>query len=106
MSFVREGAESFGFLLRIEEALGSAARHLNFRAQAQERALFRYHMHPLPTEIAATIEVTRNHRDADGALVFGPGFEEALYTPLEEIFRADLAVAHRHRAIGIGEPSR
>ena len=49
---------------------------------------------PATPEIAATIEVTRNHRDADGALVFGPGFEEALYTPLEEIFRAGQASGH------------
>lgn len=47
-----------------------------------------------PAEIAATIEVTRTHRDAEGQLVFSTGFEEALYTPLEEILRAGQASGH------------
>jgi TetR/AcrR family fatty acid metabolism transcriptional regulator len=41
-----------------------------------------------PAEIAAIIEISRNHRDAEGALVFGTGFEESLYAVLEDIFRA------------------
>lgn len=44
-----------------------------------------------PTEIAATIEVSRNHRDAAGALVFGSEFEESLYAVLEGIFLAGQA---------------
>jgi hypothetical protein len=38
-----------------QKVLGAEARHLNFNAYADARALFRYHMHTLPTEIAATI---------------------------------------------------
>ena len=47
-----------------------------------------------PMEIAATIEVSRNHRDAAGALVFGPSFEESLYAPLEGIFDAGQGSGH------------
>ena len=38
-----------------KSALGKAARGLNFNAYADERSLFRYAMHTLPTEIAETI---------------------------------------------------
>ena len=49
-----------------------------------------------PAEIAAAIEVGRNHRDADGALVFGTEFEERLYATLEDIFRAGQQSGHFH----------
>jgi hypothetical protein len=35
--------------------LGKEARHYNFNAYADARALFRYEMHTLPTEISASI---------------------------------------------------
>lgn len=47
-----------------------------------------------PAEIAATIEVSRNHRDSAGALVFGSAFEEPIYAPLEGIFRAGQESGH------------
>ena len=47
-----------------------------------------------PAEIAATIEVSRNHRDADGALVFGTSFEASLYETLEDIFRQGQRSGH------------
>jgi hypothetical protein len=43
-------------ILRATRAeLGREARHYNFNAYADQRAVFRYDMHTLPTEIAASI---------------------------------------------------
>jgi len=38
-----------------KEELGAAGRDLNFNAYADNRALFKYEMHTLPTEIAESI---------------------------------------------------
>jgi hypothetical protein len=42
-------------LKAVKEALGAAARNLNFNAYADARSLFRYDMHTLPTEISNSI---------------------------------------------------
>ena len=42
-------------LKALKQALGGAARDLNFNAYSDKRALFRYDMHTLPTEIGSTI---------------------------------------------------
>ena len=42
-------------LKALKQALGGAARNLNFNAYSDKRALFRYDMHTLPTEIGSTI---------------------------------------------------
>lgn len=42
-------------LKAVKEALGPAARNLNFNAYADARSLFRYDMHTLPTEISNAI---------------------------------------------------
>jgi hypothetical protein len=42
-------------LRAVKEALGPAARELNFNAYADARSLFRYDMHTLPTEISSSI---------------------------------------------------
>ncbi len=44
-----------GLLRATKTAMGKAARGLNFNAYSDERSLFRYAMHTLPTEIAETI---------------------------------------------------
>jgi AcrR family transcriptional regulator len=41
-----------------------------------------------PRDVGAVVEIARNHRDAEGRLVFGAGWEEALYGRLVEIFEA------------------
>lgn len=41
-----------------------------------------------PDQIAAAIEIIRNHRGTDGSLVFGSPWAGSLREPLEEIFRA------------------
>ncbi|WP_147917761.1 TetR/AcrR family transcriptional regulator [Ruania zhangjianzhongii] len=41
-----------------------------------------------PDQIAAAIEIIRNHRGADGSLIFGPPWSGSLREPLEEIFKA------------------
>ena len=42
-------------LSAVRAALGRAARHYNFNAYADARAVFRYDMHTLPSEISASI---------------------------------------------------
>ncbi len=42
-------------LRAVKEALGNAGHNLRFNAYSDERSLFRYHMHALPTEISHTI---------------------------------------------------
>ena len=42
-------------LRAVRTVLGRDARHYNFNAYADQRAVFRYDMHTLPTEIAASI---------------------------------------------------
>jgi hypothetical protein len=42
-------------LRAVRADLGKAARHYNFNAYADQRAVFRYDMHTLPTEISASI---------------------------------------------------
>ena len=42
-------------LKAVKEALGAAARNLNFNAYSDARSLFRFDMHTLPTELSASI---------------------------------------------------
>jgi hypothetical protein len=42
-------------LKKVKSELGAAGRVLNFNAYSDERALFRYHMHTLPSEVAGSI---------------------------------------------------
>ncbi len=42
-------------LKAVKEALGAAARGLNFNAYSDARSLFRFDMHALPTELSASI---------------------------------------------------
>lgn len=42
-------------LKAVKHELGSAGRDLNFNAYSDQRALFRYHMHTLPSEISSSI---------------------------------------------------
>ena len=42
-------------LKALKSSLGTAARHFNFNAYADERSIFRYDMHTLPTEIGNSI---------------------------------------------------
>jgi len=42
-------------LKAVKQELGSAARDLNFNAYSDQRSLFRYDMHTLPSEISSTI---------------------------------------------------
>jgi SAM-dependent methyltransferase len=72
-------------LAMVRKALGSDARHLNFRALADTRALFRYHMHTLPTEIAATI----------GTSTLFAAWNAAIYVGQVEDARLEEALADR-----------
>jgi TetR/AcrR family fatty acid metabolism transcriptional regulator len=44
-----------------------------------------------PRDVGAVVEIGRNHRDAEGRLVFGGAWEETLYGLLVQIFEAGQA---------------
>jgi hypothetical protein len=49
------GDNRHDLLKAVKQELGSAARDLNFNAYSDQRSLFRYDMHTLPSEISASI---------------------------------------------------
>ena len=75
----------YQMLKMVKESLGSAARHLNFNAYTDERSLFRYHMHTLPTEIARTI----------GTSTLFAAWNAAIYVGQVEDARLEEALADR-----------
>src|SRR5262245_56737948 len=72
-------------LKAVKDALGPAARNLNFNAYADTRSLFRYHMHTLPTEIS----------DSIGTSTLFAAWNEAIYIAQVEDARMDEAIAHQ-----------
>jgi hypothetical protein len=47
--------DRYALLRQVKHELGSAARHYNFNASSDARAIFRYHMHTLPDEVSGPI---------------------------------------------------
>jgi hypothetical protein len=70
-------------LKAVKEALGSSAHHLRFNANSDERSLFRYHMHTLPTEISHTIG-TSTLFAAWNAVIYVGQVEDARLEPVLE----------------------
>jgi hypothetical protein len=66
-----------------KEALGNSAHHLRFTANSDERALFRYHMHTLPTEISQTIGTSTLFAAWNAAIYVGQ-VEDARLEPVLE----------------------
>jgi SAM-dependent methyltransferase len=48
-------SDRHAMLRQVKHELGSAARHYNFNASSDARAIFRYHMHTLPDEVSGPI---------------------------------------------------
>ena len=73
-------------LLRgLKQTLGSAARDLNFNTYSDKRALFRYDMHTLPSEIGSTI----------GTSTLLAAWNAAIYVAQIEDERLDAAIGSR-----------
>lgn len=49
------GTDRYAILREVKRELGSAARHYNFNASSDARAIFRYRMHTLPDEVSGPI---------------------------------------------------
>jgi hypothetical protein len=71
-------------LKAVKDAVGPAARNLNFNAYADARSLFRYHMHTLPTEISDSIGTSTLFAAWNAAIYVGQ-VEDAR---LEEVIRS------------------
>ena len=67
----------------VKEALGNSARNLRFNAYSDDRSLFRYHMHTLPTEISQTIG-TSTLFAAWNAVIYVGQVEDARLEPVLE----------------------
>jgi hypothetical protein len=68
----------------VKEALGPAARNLNFNAYSDARSLFRYDMHTLPTEISSSI----------GTSTLFAAWNAAIYVGQIEDARLEDAIRH------------
>ena len=71
-------------LKAVKDALGPAARNLNFNAYADARSLFRYHMHTLPSEISESI----------GTSTLFAAWNAAIYVGQVEDARLEEAIGH------------
>lgn len=71
-------------LKAVKEALGPAARDLNFNAYSDARSLFRYDMHTLPTEISSSI----------GTSTLFAAWNAAIYVGQVEDARLEDAIRH------------
>jgi hypothetical protein len=90
-----------------KEELGPAGRDLNFNAYADNRSLFKYEMHTLPTEIAASI----------GTSTLFPAWNAAIYVAqiedqrLEEVMNSNAyldatkEVLHKHGGLWFWDES-
>jgi hypothetical protein len=70
-------------LKAVKESIGNGAHHLRFNAYPDERALFRYHMHTLPTEISHTIGTSTLFAAWNAAIYVGQ-VEDARLEPVLE----------------------
>jgi len=73
-------------LKAVKEALGSAARNLNFNAYSDARSLFRFHMHALPSELSASI----------GTSTLFAAWNAAIYVGQIEDARIESVIGDRH----------
>jgi hypothetical protein len=77
-------------LKAVKEALGPAARDLNFNAYSDARSLFRYDMHTLPTEISSSIGTSTLFAAWNAAIYVGQ-VEDAR---LEDEVTSDVLLQH------------
>jgi hypothetical protein len=94
-------------LKAVKEALGSAARHLNFNAYSDARSLFRYDMHALPSEIAATIGTSTLFAAWNAAVYVGQIEDARLESVIGDRRYLDVTgeVLHKHAGLWFWDES-
>ncbi|HEY4690371.1 MAG TPA: hypothetical protein VIK33_13730 [Anaerolineae bacterium] len=94
-------------LKAVKESLGSAAHHLRFNAHSDERSLFRYHMHTLPTEIAETIGTSTLFAAWNAAIYVGQVDDARLEPVLDDRRYLDVTreVLQRHGGLWFWDES-
>ena len=91
-----------------KEELGAAGRDLNFNAYADGRALFKYRMHTLPTEIATSGIGTSTLFAAWNAAIYVAQIEDQRLEPIMSsgaYLEATKAVLHRHGGLWFWDES-
>ena len=94
-------------LKAVREALGKSAHTLRFNAYPDERALFRYHMHTLPTEISQTIGTSTLFAAWNAAIYVGQVEDARLEPVLEDRRYLDVTrdVLQRHNGLWFWDES-
>ena len=94
-------------LKAVKAELGSAARRLNFNAYADNRSLFRYHMHTLPTEVSDSIGTSTLLAAWNAAIYVGQIEDARLESVLTERRYLDVtrAVLQKHGGLWFWDES-
>jgi hypothetical protein len=94
-------------LRAVKDALGSAAHNLRFNAYSDERSLFRYDMHTLPTEISHTIGTSTLFAAWNAAVYVGQVEDARLEKVLEDRRYLDVTrqVLQKHNGLWFWDES-
>jgi hypothetical protein len=94
-------------LKAVKESIGNGAHHLRFNAYPDDRALFRYHMHTLPTEISQTIGTSTLFAAWNAAIYVGQVEDARLEPVLEDRRYLDVTreVLQRHNGLWFWDES-
>jgi hypothetical protein len=94
-------------LKAVKETLGNAAHKLRFNANSDERSLFRYDMHTLPTEISRTIGTSTLFAAWNAAIYVGQVEDARLERVLEDRHYLDVtrAVLQKHNGLWFWDES-
>jgi len=94
-------------LKAVKASLGPAARHFNFNAYSDARSLFRYHMHALPSEVAATIGTSTLFAAWNAAVYVGQIEDARLETVIADrrYLEVTAEVLHRHGGLWFWDES-
>jgi SAM-dependent methyltransferase len=97
----------YELLKSVKTELGASGRILNFNAYADERALFRYHMHTLPSEVAGSIG-TSTLFAAWNAAIYVSQVEDDRLTEIvanNDYLEATAAVLRKHGGLWFNDES-
>jgi SAM-dependent methyltransferase len=94
-------------LKAVKAELGADARLLNFNAYSDERALFRYHMHTLPSEVAGSIGTSTLFAAWNAAIYVSQVEDDRLTKVIgnNDYLEATAAVLHRHDGLWFNDES-
>lgn len=94
-------------LKAVKAELGPDARLLNFNAYSDERAMFRYHMHTLPSEIAGSIGTSTLFAAWNAAIYVSQVEDDRLTKVIanNDYLEATSAVLHRYGGLWFNDES-